>query len=120
LNNEKKKISRLIKYQKLKSVVWSKWSDTHRRHMWWIAVQIVNWSSLYRLYHCTKILIIIHHMCLLCIYLHILQTTIFNFLYFIISAILFYYSTANFNQNYMILKVTLFISIRMSGRNRLW
>ena len=44
-------------------------------------------------------------MYLLCTWLHIFQTTIFNFWDFITTTMLFYDSTVNFNQKYMIFKL---------------
>jgi hypothetical protein len=75
----------LIKYQKLKIVVCSIWSEGH-----YTDCVIAHLSAS------------IHHMSSICTSLHILQTTIFNCRYFILIAILFYYSTVVFNQNCII------------------
>jgi hypothetical protein len=61
-------------------------------------------SPLYRLHHRSPIWIIIH-MCVLCTSHPRLQTIIHNFWYFILIAILFNYSTVNFNQNCTIFKL---------------
>ena len=65
-----------MKYQKLKLVIWSKWSVWWTDPDWWAMVQSVQRTV---------------HMYLLCTSLYTLQTTIFNFWYFILIITSFYF-----------------------------
>jgi len=63
--------------------------------------------------HCSPIWTTIQHTYLLCrpTSLHVPQTTIFNFCYFIIIAKLFDYSPVNFNKNHAIFKLWGYLDI---------